>query len=141
MLNHIQFKKVIPTALIPERQSLGAAGFDLHAAEDVVVPVGDRVMVPTGIAAALPFGTVGLIRDRSGEAWKHGISVKAGVIDEDYRGEIKVILHNDGDQARHYQAGDRIAQMIVTIYVPAAVEVDELSDTQRGEGGFGSTGQ
>lgn len=136
---YINFKKLIPTAQIPHRQTPGAAGFDLHTTEDVVVPVGSRTMVPTGIAVALPAGTVGIIKDRSSEAWKHGITTMAGVIDDDYRGEIKVILHNLGEQPRYYKAGDRIAQLVVTIYLPAAGEVKELPDSERGEGGFGST--
>lgn len=136
----ILFEKIVETAQIPKRQTEGAAGFDLHTTEDVIVPVGGSVLAPTGIRVGLPTATVGIIKDRSGEAYKHGIHVLAGVIDEDYRGEVKVVLHNLGEQARHYLAGDRVAQMVVVSYHQYAAEAQSLTGTDRGTEGFGSTG-
>jgi dUTP pyrophosphatase len=125
----------------PERHSPDAAGYDLRANRYVKLWPGERVLVETGFAFEIPPGWVGLIRDRSGLACQ-GITTRAGVIDADYRGEIKVLLVNESPEVAHeIAAGDRIAQLVI---VPALVadlrEVDQLSDTQRGDGGFGSTG-
>jgi dUTP pyrophosphatase len=131
----------------PFYASAGAAAMDLHACVDeaVVIPAGQRRVIPTGIAIALPSADyVALIFARSGLGIKHGIAPAncVGVIDSDYRGEIMVGLHNAGDTDYTIQPADRIAQMMITPVVQAQVElVDELDDTDRGAGGFGSTGK
>jgi dUTP pyrophosphatase len=137
--------KLRSSARVPARASEGAAGLDLSA--DVEVPVviapGKTALVPTGIAIALPPGHEGQVRPRSGLAAKHGVTVlnSPGTIDEDYRGELKVILVNHGPAAFTVAQGDRIAQLVVAkVERPAIVEVATLDDTARGEGGFGSTG-
>ena len=131
----------------PFYASAGAAAMDLHACVDeaVVIPAGQRRVIPTGIAIALPSADyVALIFARSGLGIKHGIAPAncVGVIDSDYRGEIMVGLHNAGDTDYTVQPADRIAQMMITPVVQAQVQlVDELDDTDRGAGGFGSTGK
>ena len=131
----------------PFYASAGAAAMDLHACVDeaVVIPAGQRRVIPTGIAIALPSADyVALIFARSGLGIKHGVAPAncVGVIDSDYRGEIMVGLHNAGDTDYTVQPADRIAQMMITPVVQARVElVDELDDTDRGAGGFGSTGK
>ena len=124
----------------------GDAGIDLRSCEDVIVPAGQRKLVKCGCRVALPEGTVGMVCPRSGLAAKHGITVlnAPGIIDEGYRGEVMVALHNtaDMDTAFQVEKGDRIAQLVVVPYVRCnIVEVGELDETERGEGGFGSTGQ
>jgi dUTP pyrophosphatase len=131
--------------LWPARQTADAAGFDLVAAvvDDVVLAPGQRALVPTGIALALPAGTEGQIRPRSGLALKHGVTClnAPGTIDADYRGEVKVLLINHGDADFVVHRGLRIAQLVVATLAPARlVAVDALDDTARGDNGFGSTG-
>lgn len=131
----------------PFYASAGAAAMDLHACVDqaVTIPAGGRAVIPTGIAIALPSaGYVALVFARSGLGIKHGIAPAncVGVIDSDYRGEILVGLQNSGDTDFTIQPGERIAQLMVTPVVQAELKiVDELDDTQRGAGGFGSTGK
>ena len=131
----------------PFYASTGAAAMDLHACMDeaVTIPAGKRAVIPTGIAIALPSADyVALVFARSGLGIKHGIAPAncVGVIDSDYRGEIMVGLQNSGDTDYTIQPADRIAQLMITPVIQAAVEmVDELDDTQRGAGGFGSTGK
>ena len=131
----------------PFYASVGAAAMDLHACVDgaVVIPAGGRKVIPTGIAIALPGADyVALVFARSGLGIKHGIAPAncVGVIDSDYRGEILVGLQNSGDEDYTVQPGDRIAQLMITPVVQAAITmVDELDDTARGAGGFGSTGK
>lgn len=129
---------------LPGYAHIGDAGLDLVAAEAVVLAPGDRVLVPTGIAIALPAGCAGLVVPRSGLALKHGLTVAnaPGLIDSAYRGEIKVILVNlDRSDSVTIARGDRIAQLVVQRVEHCALcEVDELDITVRGEGGFGSTG-
>ena len=122
-----------------------AAGMDLYAAvnEDIILAAGERKLIPTGLSIALPEGYEAQIRPRSGLALKHGLSVlnSPGTIDADYRGEVQIILANLSNEDFTITRGFRIAQMIVAPYTRAAWdEVSELSDTARGEGGFGSTG-
>lgn len=134
-------KTLHPAAKIPRRESPGAAGYDLAAAVDVSILPGDRAVVRTGIAIAVPPGTYGRVAPRSGLAAKHGIHVLAGVIDEDYRGEIAVVLLNTGDEPFRIAAGDRIAQLVLEkIETPQVVAVKDLDFSARGGGGFGSTG-
>ncbi|MCL2049359.1 MAG: dUTP diphosphatase [Defluviitaleaceae bacterium] len=130
--------------LVPARQSLEAAGFDLYAnVKAITIKRGERVLVPTGIKIALPFGYEAQIRSRSGLAYKHGVAVlnSPGTVDSDYRGEIKVILINHGEQDFTINRGDRIAQMIIArVEMVEFVEADKLPGTERADGGFGSTG-
>lgn len=130
---------------LPAYETADAAGMDLHAAVDgdVVVAPGARTLIPTGLAIALPSGYEAQIRPRSGLALKNGISLvnSPGTIDADYRGEVGVIVINHGDQDFIVSRGMRIAQMVVAPVIQAAWdEVDELPETARGAGGFGSTG-
>ena len=126
---------------LPKQATDGAAGFDLQSAEYVILYPGQRLAIPTGFAWAIPLGQVGMIRPRSGLAVRNGIDVLAGVIDADYRGEVAVVLINHGTRPLDIEAGDRIAQMVVQpCMVGVTVECDELPSTERGNGGFGSTG-
>ena len=119
-----------------------AAGYDLHASEAITVPARGKALISTGLAFAIPEGNYGRIAPRSGLAVKNFIDVGAGVIDSDYRGQVKVLLFNlSQDKDFQINEGDRIAQMIIEKYTPTElVEVETLSDTVRGAGGFGSTG-
>ena len=133
---------------LPAYQTAQAAGLDLVAAVGAYAPVslrkGERVLIPTGLAIALPPGFEAQVRPRSGLALKHGITVlnSPGTIDADYRGELQVILVNLGQDDFEIRRGERIAQLVIAPVVQAAlVEVDGLDDTPRGVGGFGSTGQ
>jgi dUTP pyrophosphatase len=128
---------------LPAYATAGAAGMDVLAAEDAVLPPGGRHAIPTGLAVAVPDGYELQVRPRSGLALKHGISLPntPGTIDSDYRGELKIILINLGDRAFEVRRGDRIAQLVLAPVVRATwLKVDELDETHRGEGGFGSTG-
>lgn len=119
----------------------GDAGADLCASTDVVIPARGRLLVPTGLRIALPQGHVGLIWPRSGLAVKQGIDTGAGVIDSQYRGEIKILLFNHTDQDFAVKKGDRIAQLLIQkIQQVDFIPVDNLDDTSRGDQGFGSTG-
>lgn len=130
---------------LPRFMTNGAAGMDLFAnvTEEIVLMKGEIKLVPTGIAIALPIGYEAQIRPRSGLAFKHGITLvnTPGTIDSDYRGEINLIMINFGENSFTIKRGDRIAQMVINkIETPNIIEVNELSDTNRGSGGFGSTG-
>ena len=128
---------------LPAYATQGAAGMDVLAAEDVTLQPGERWPVATGLALAIPPGYEVQVRPRSGLALKHGISVpnSPGTIDSDYRGELKVILINHGDKPFEVLRGDRIAQLVLGPVVRATwLKVDELDETARGDGGFGSTG-
>ena len=130
-------------AVIPQYQTPGSAGMDLHAVEDIEVWLGKTAVVRTGIAVAIPTGFEGQIRPRSGLAAKWGVTVlnSPGTIDSDYRGEIKVILVNHGEDLLRIKRGDRIAQIVFAPVVRAVFDtVDTLDETDRGSGGFGSTG-
>ena len=142
----INIKKLNENAIVPTYGSPFSAGADLYACEenDLVIAAGETKLVHTGIALEIPEGLVGLIYARSGLASKRGLAPanKVGVIDSDYRGEIMVALHNHGLSDQTVSVGERIAQIVFTPYVSADFDlVDELSDTVRGEGGFGSTGR
>ena len=129
--------------VLPAYATEGAAGMDVLAAEDVTLAARARHAVATGLALAIPPGFEIQVRPRSGLALKHGISVpnSPGTIDSDYRGELKVILINHGDEAFDVRRGDRIAQLVLAPVTRASwLEVDDLGETERGEGGFGSTG-
>jgi len=131
---------------LPQYQTNGAAGMDLyaHLTQDLVLEAGNQLLVPTGIAMELPMGYEAQIRPRSGLALKHGISIvnSPGTIDSDYRGEIKVVLINHGKTAITIHNGDRIAQMVIAQYEQITWQnVTELSETERGAGGYGHTGK
>ncbi|NTW90230.1 MAG: dUTP diphosphatase [Candidatus Moranbacteria bacterium] len=139
---NIEVKKLDPRAKLPVRAHEGDAGLDLCALEGCVIGGGERGVVGTGIAIAVPPGHVGLIMDRSGLAAKEGITNLGGVIDAGYRGEWKVIMLNTSDKPYDVAAGERIAQiLVIPIALPEVCEVSELDDTMRGEGHFGSTGR
>lgn len=135
-------KKLTPNAILPTRGSNGAAGYDLSAAYDGVVPARGKALIKTDLSMAIAEDVYGRVAPRSGLAWKHSIDVGAGVIDSDYRGNIGVILFNHSDTEFPIKAGDRIAQLIFEkIQIVDFEEVDDLDATTRGEGGYGSTGQ
>tara|TARA_B110000858_G_scaffold10776_1_gene11090 strand:+ start:100 stop:525 length:426 start_codon:yes stop_codon:yes gene_type:complete len=135
-------KKLCYDAIVPTRGSDRSVGYDLYSSEDAMVPSqGGRAIVGTGITVVLPTGVYGRVAPRSGLAAKHCIDVGAGVIDPDYTGEIKVILFNHGMNDFEIKKGDRIAQLILErCETPAIEEISIVEDTDRGEGGFGSTG-
>ena len=142
----IKIKKLNENAIIPKLGSKEAAGVDLHACitETVYISPHETVKIDTGIAVELPKGTFGAIFARSGLATKEGLAPanKVGVIDSDYRNSIIVALHNHSNMSRTINPGERIAQLVVIPYVPIEFkEVNELSETNRGVGGFGSTGK
>jgi len=140
----LKIKKLHKDALIPAYQTQEAAGFDLHSIEDVIIKTGERRLISTGLAFEMEKGYEVQIRPRSGLAYKYGITVlnSPGTIDSDYRGEIKVLLINLGEEEFEIKKGDRIAQAVVAPVIQAEiVEVDELSNTIRGVKGFGSTGK
>ncbi|XP_054283729.1 deoxyuridine 5'-triphosphate nucleotidohydrolase-like [Macrosteles quadrilineatus] len=138
----LRFVKLSPKAFSPTKGSDKAAGFDIKSAYSYVIPPRSKEMVKTDLQIELPEGCYGRIAPRSGLTWKNGIDVGAGVVDEDYRGDIRVILFNHSDEPFTIQPGDRIAQLICErIYYPELQEVEELNQTTRGSGGFGSTGK
>jgi dUTP pyrophosphatase len=142
----VKIKKLCENAVLPTYGSLGAAGADLYACldKDLSIGKGETVLVRTGVQMAIPEGYVGLVYARSGLASKRGLAPanKVGVIDSDYRGEILVALYNQSGQVRTVSKGDRIAQLVIEkVETPVFEEVDELPDTERGAGGFGSTGR
>ena len=137
----LKIKKLHPEAVLPRYGREGDAGLDLSATESVIIPPSERRTVATGIAIAIPSGSVGLIWDRSGLAAKQGIKSMGGVIDANYRGEIKVILHNLSKEPFTVEKGMRIAQLLIQpVQQKEIVEVQELEETERNEQGFGSTG-
>ena len=134
-------KKLSENATLPVRGSAGAAGYDLASAEDTVIPARGKGIVKTDLSIAAPPGTYARIAPRSGLAVKKFIDTGAGVVDEDYRGAVGVVLFNHGDEDFEVKKGDRVAQMILErIMTPQVVEVESLDDTTRGAGGYGSTG-
>ena len=143
----IQVKRLHPKAIVPERATNGSAGYDLHACIENPIPIqpGETVRIPTGFAIAIEDSAcVGLIYPRSGMSTKYNVSLPnaVGVIDSDYRGEILVALTNYSNRVFTVNPEQRVAQMVFTpIYLPKWEEVEALNDTQRGEGGFGSSGQ
>ena len=137
----LKVKKLRDDALLPVRKKPSDTGLDLCSVEKVVLKPGEFKAVPTGIAVEIPHGYFGLIKDRSGLALNYGLHCLAGVVDENYRGEIKVVLINLGNQEVVLDKHTRIAQLLIIPYLPVEVkEVQELSQTERGEKGFGSSG-
>lgn len=145
-MSTIHVKKLSPNAILPTYGSTEAAGADLYACleEAVTILPGETAWISTGIALEVPKGCAGLIYARSSMGVKRGLAPanKVGVIDSDYRGEIRVVLLNHSKQPQTVEHGERVAQMLITpVLTPAYEEVAELSDTSRGVGGFGSTGK
>ncbi len=140
----LEFKKVGDNASVPQRAHATDAGYDLRAAESTVIGPGERTSVGTGIAVAIPAGYAGLVLPRSGLALKNGITIpnSPGLIDPDYRGEVRVIMLNtDQDESFSIDVGDRIAQLVIVATETVSLEErDDLNQTGRGSGGFGSTG-
>jgi len=135
------FKRLDPRAVLPTRGSVAAAGLDLYAIEDLAIPPGERCLARTGLAVAIPEGHYGRIAPRSGLATKSGLDTLAGVIDADYRGEIRCLLYNSGSEIIQLAGGTKICQLIIEkIITPDPVWADEITETDRGSGGFGSTG-
>ena len=138
----LKVKKLVSHATLPVRASQGAAGYDLHSSEGYVILPGRRAIVSTGVSIELPPGVYGRVAPRSGLAVKHGLQVGAGVIDPDYTGEVKVVLFNHDKTAFVIKPGYRVAQLVLERFeTPEIEEVQNLTETERGEGGFGSTGQ
>ena len=145
-MNPIKVKKLRPGAQLPTYGTAFSAGADLYACleEPVTIAPGETKKIPTGLAMEIPVGFAGLIYARSGLGTKQGLAPanKVGVVDSDYRGEFMVFLHNHSAEKRTVSHGDRVAQLVVTpVYTPGFEETDELTDTARGAGGFGSTGK
>lgn len=145
-MEKIKVKLLRPGAKLPTYGTEFSAGADLYACleEDVVIFPGETKKIPTGIAMELPVGCAGLIYARSSMGTKKGLAPanKVGVVDSDYRGEFLVFLHNHGAEPQNIAHGDRIAQLLVTpVFTPGFLEAEALSDTRRGDGGFGSTGR
>lgn len=146
MIQAVKIKKLSEYAICPKYASKTAAGADLYAAlkESVIIRAGETAFIPTGISMEIPEGYAGLIFARSGLACKKGLAPanKVGVIDSDYRGEVMVALFNHSKEDFKVESGERIAQIVITPYLTAQFEEsDDLSNTERGAGGFGSTGK
>lgn len=138
----LQFAKLTENAFAPTRGSEKAAGYDLYSAYDYTIPSAGKTLVLTDIQIALPDGCYGRVAPRSGLASKHFIDVGAGVIDQDYRGNVGVLLFNHNNQLFEVKKGDRVAQLILEqIFLPDLQELPNLDDTNRGSSGFGSTGR
>jgi dUTP pyrophosphatase len=143
-VDQLEVKLLHPEARAPARGREGDAGYDLSCVDSFVLRPGERRMVPTGVAIALPTGVAGLVTPRSGLAHRYGIACvnSPGLIDPNYRGELRVILVNHGDETYRAHAGDRIAQLLLVPYwAPELRVVDELPESERGERGFGSSGR
>lgn len=149
MIQNLEVKRLSEHATVPTKGTNHAAGYDLYASEDGTIPPQSRAVVPTGISIALPtlfkpFKVYGSIRPRSGLAVRDGIDTGAGVIDADYRGEIKVVLFNHNTKEYVYHRGDRIAQLILEVHINTGIyvvdELTQISNNERGVNGFGSTG-
>ena len=137
----LNFKKLDPRATLPTRGSQASAGLDLYAIEAVSIEPGQRAVARTGLAVAIPEGFYGRLAPRSGLATKKGLDVLAGVIDADYRGEIGCLVHNVGAEKIDLPENSKICQLIIEkIITPQAAWADDLDHTERGGGGFGSTG-
>jgi len=141
----LAFKRLDDRAVLPERAHDGDAGLDLRALEGGSIPAGERLRVGTGLAVALPEGHAGLVVPRSGLASRHGVTVAnaPGLIDSGYRGELQVLLLNaSSDETFEFEAGERIAQLVVVpVVLPVPAETSSLDETPRGGGGFGSSGR
>lgn len=139
-MNRVQVR-LDPEAFLPVRQTVGSAGYDLHSSANDIIKSKSRKLVSTGLKISIPLGMYGRIAPRSSLACKKFVDVGAGVVDNDYRGEVKVLLINNGAEDFKIEKGDRIAQLIFeNCSTPKLEVVSELDETVRGQGGFGSTG-
>lgn len=139
--SYLKVKTLSETAKLPTRGSTHAAGYDMYASATVTIPAGGRALVSTGLSIAVPVDCYARIAPRSGLAVKNGIQTGAGVVDSDYRGEVRVLLFNQGEEDFEVNVGDRIAQMVLErVYTPVVQQTDDLEESVRGAGGFGSTG-
>ena len=137
----LSFKRLSPRATLPKRGSSSSAGLDIYSIETVSIAPKQRLLVRTGLAVAIPEGFYGRLAPRSGLATNQGLDVLAGVIDSDYRGEVCCLLYNTGDETVDLPEESKICQLIVErIILPAPAWVNDLDETHRGDGGFGSTG-
>ena len=146
IMDVIRVKKLNPNAILPTYGSVEAAGADLYACLEAPVTIapGESAWIPTGLALEVPKGCAGLVYARSSMGVKRGLAPanKVGVIDSDYRGQVMVALHNHSQEDQVVNPGERVAQLIITpVFTPGFREVDDLSETDRGSGGFGSTGR
>lgn len=142
MCERLEFMKLHAAAKLPTRGSPQAAGLDLYSIENTTIASHGRALIRTGLSVAIPHGFYGRVAPRSGLAVRHGLDVLAGVIDGDYRGEIMCALINHGDEPLEIEIGTRIAQLLIeAISTPEPVWSEDLSETERGSGGFGSTGR
>eukprot|EP00123_Amoebidium_parasiticum_P005991 comp17050_c0_seq1/m.15779 comp17050_c0_seq1/g.15779 ORF comp17050_c0_seq1/g.15779 comp17050_c0_seq1/m.15779 type:complete len:166 (-) comp17050_c0_seq1:375-872(-) len=145
MLSHVlpklRVKRLTPKATLPQRGSSKAAGYDLFSAYDTVIPARGKALIQTDISISIPDDCYARVAPRSGLAWKHHLDTGAGVIDADYRGNVGVVMFNHADTEFAVKKGDRIAQLILErIYMLDIENVEDLEETERGAGGFGSTG-
>ena len=137
----IKIKKLSEDATLPRYAQPGDAGMDFYSNEEITILPNERKLVSTGISMAIPEGYVGLIWDKSGISTKHGIKTMAGVIDSSYRGEVKILIHNLSNQTHKIEKNTKVAQMLIQPVEQKEIsEVIELDQTERGTGGFGSTG-
>jgi dUTP pyrophosphatase len=137
----LSFKRLESNATLPSRGSASAAGLDLYSLEDIAIGPKERLLARTGLAVAIPEGYYGRLAPRSGLAVQKGLDVLAGVIDADYRGEVGCLLYNTSDETIHLPAQSKICQLVIEMIItPNAVWSDDISETERGSGGFGSTG-
>lgn len=142
MIERLEFMRLHPQARLPTRGSQYCAGLDLYSIESLWIAARGRATVRTGLSVAIPHGFYGRVAPRSGLAVKHGLDVLAGVIDSDYRSEIICALINHGDEPLEIEAGMRIAQLVIeSIATPTPIWSEDLNETERGSGGFGSTGE
>jgi dUTP pyrophosphatase len=144
IVDELEVKLLHPDAALPARSRAGDAGYDLRCVEPFVLRPGERALVPTGLALALPPGVAGLVLPRSGLAHRHGVTCanSPGLVDPNYRGELRVVLVNLGRETYRGHAGDRVAQLLLVPYwAPDLRVVDELPETERGDQGFGSSGR
>jgi dUTP pyrophosphatase len=141
VMDILHVAKLSDKAILPTKGSKSAAGYDLYSAYDCTIPARGKALVKTDLQVKVPHGTYGRVAPRSGLAWKNHIDIGAGVVDEDYRGNLGVVMFNHADEEFKIAAGDRIAQLVCEkISYPEMVELPSLDCTERGEGGFGSTG-
>ncbi len=137
----IKIKKIVQHAKAPTYANQNDAGMDFYSSESLQLQPGERKLISTGISMAIPSGYVGLIWDKSGLASKHGLKTMAGVIDAGYRGEVKILVHNLSNMPYQIEQGNKVAQMLIQpVEQKNIIEVENLEDTERGEGGFGSSG-
>lgn len=138
---NLKIKKLNPTAILPTRAHHDDAGLDLYSVEEIKIAPNSRATISTGLAFAVPSGYVGLVWDKSGVALNLGLTCLAGVLDAQYRGELKIVVLNVGSEIVEIKAGQKVAQLLIQkIELPEVVEVDDLTVTDRADGGFGSTG-